>query len=199
MKNDAKTARKLTIAVDCDDVLLPSLMLIVDLYNQRYGTRVPYESAYDPYETEWGAEPEEIGRRIYEIQLSEGYTHAAPFTDAVEVCRRLSGQHELHLVTARDESLTELTGAMLAQYFDGVFREVELVGLGGNKGDICRNLRADVLIDDNAAHLLTAEQCGVPNLLFFGNYPWQTDAPGGVVRCRDWYEVEVEIERIARS
>lgn len=191
--------KRLVIAVDCDDVLLPSLMLIIGLYNQRYGAKVPYKSAYDPHETEWGVEPEEIGRRIYEIQLSEGYAHAAPFADAVEVCRRLAGNHELHLVTARHKSLTELTSAMLAQYFGGVFREVALVGPRGNKGDICRNLRADVLIDDNAAHLRTAEQCGVSHLLWFGSYPWQADAPGGVVRCRDWYEVEMEIERFARS
>ena len=199
VNNATSRTKRLVIAVDCDDVLLPSQALIIESYNQRYNTRVPLESAYDPYEPEWSAEPAEIARRIYEIQLSEDYARAVPFPDAVEVCQRLSEQHELHLVTARPDTLTELTAAMVERYFGGMFREIEHVGKDGSKGDICRGLRADVLIDDNAAHLHAAEQCQVPHLLWFGDYLWQTDASGGVVRCRDWYEVEEEIERIARN
>ena len=50
-------------------------------------------------------------------------------------------------------------------------------------------------------HLVTARDCGVGGLLWFGDYPWQTEDLSDMptVRCRDWREVEAEIERIASN
>ena len=78
---------------------------------------------------------------------------------------------------------------------------MKFVGWEGSKGDVCRALRADVLIDDNFRHLVSARDCGVGGLLWFGDYPWQTEDLGDMptVRCRDWREVEAEIERIASN
>lgn len=192
--------KRLVIAVDCDDVLLPSQEQIIRLYNTRYSTNVPVEAAYTAANGAWQADAATIAERIYDIQLSEEYGEVAPFADAIEVCHRLAEQHELHLVTARPGRLMTLTIAMLERYFEGVFREIEHVGLGGNKGDICRNLNADVLVDDSATHLETAAQCGISHLLWFGDYPWQS---GGVKNgiaitcCHDWHEVEQVVDRLA--
>ena len=93
------------------------------------------------------------------------------------------------------------TLAMLEKYFPGVFTEIEHVGLDGSKGEVCQRLKADVLIDDNYKHLVSARECGVDSLVWFGDYPWQTEALSDMraVRCRDWREVEAEIERIASN
>ena len=136
--------RQLVIAVDCDDVLVPSTQKIVALYNQQYGTSVPFD-------------------------------------DAIRCCRELARNHELHLVTARPGRIMHTTLAMLEKYFPGVFTEIEHVGLDGSKGEVCQRLKADVLIDDNYKHLVSARECGVDSLVWFGDYPWQTqvDASGG--------------------
>lgn len=194
-------AKKLIIAIDCDYVLVPSTEHIVRMYNEKCGTNVQLDGAHSSSNPDWQASREEIAERIYDIQLSDEYVDIAPWADAVDVCRELSGEHELHLVTARPGRIMAVTIGMLEKYFPGVFSEIEHVGLDGNKGDICHRLGADVLIDDNLKHLHTAKECGVKNLIWFGDYPWQnrdsTTVEEGVVICSTWSDVEREIERIA--
>lgn len=194
--------RRLKIAVDCDDVLLPSLQSIVDIYNQKYGTNIQYKDAYSPEAPQWQASPEEIVERIYDIQLSSDYARVKPFNDAIEVCARLASHHSLNLITARPGRLMPLTLAMINQYFPDVFSEVEHVGLEGSKGDVCRLIQADVLIDDRYRHLKTAFECDIEHLVWFGEYPWQyreVDDNMGVYICKNWQELEQKIERIAKQ
>lgn len=193
--------KRLVIAVDCDDVLVPSTEKIVELYNQRYGTKVALPGAHISSNPDWQASREEIAERIYDIQLTDFYIQTVPFDDAIRACRELAKKHELHLVTARPGRIMHTTLAMLDRYFHGVFTEIERVGLDGDKGQICRRLQADVLIDDNAKYLESAGRSGVRNLLWFGNYPWQDEegmTTKGVIRCANWARVEEEIERIAK-
>lgn len=192
--------KRLVIAVDCDDVLLPSLESIVDIYNRRYGTNVAYKDAYTAESVQWQATPDEIADRIFDIQLSSEYTQVKPFTEAIESCRRLAKKHSLNLVTSRPGKIMAVTLAMINQYFPDVFTEIEHVGLEGSKGDVCKLIRADLLIDDRYKHLKTAFDCGVDNLIWFGDYPWQyrdVEDKMGVIVCNNWQEVEAEIERIA--
>lgn len=190
---------RLVIAIDCDDVLLPSQEHILGQYNMRWSTNVLLEGAYDANNDAWKADAATIAERIYEIQQSKEYGEIVPFSDAIEVCHRLAAEHELHLVTARPNKIMPVTTTMLERYFDGIFTEVEHIGLGSSKGDVCYRLGASMLIDDNASHLKTASQSGVPHLLWFGDYPWQNGGAEGIdiKHCRDWYEVEAEIGRIA--
>jgi 5'(3')-deoxyribonucleotidase len=192
---------RLVLAVDCDDVLLSSQKEILRQYNLRWNTNVLLENTYAAANEAWQADPATIAERIYDIQLSKDYGDMVPFPDAIEVCRRLATQHELHMVTARPDRIMPVTTVMVEQYFDGVFSKIEHIGLSGNKGDVCHNLKASVLIDDNVHHLKTAAQCGVPHLVWFGDYAWQSGSTEGleIRRCRDWYEVEAEIGRIAIS
>ena len=190
--------RRLVIAVDCDDVLTPSADKIVEMYNRQFGTNVSLADSQNSG-ADWQASPGQIGDRIYDIQLTDEYLRVKPFQDAIEVCRRLAKSHDLHLVTARPGRIMATTIAMLENHFKGIFQEIEHIGIDGNKGEICRNLQADALIDDNIRHLEAAKVCGVESLIWFGDYPWQDSlAPSShTSRCRDWYEVEREIERVA--
>jgi 5'(3')-deoxyribonucleotidase len=195
--------RQLVIAIDCDDVLLPSTRTIVDLYNQRHNTNVTYARAHTSGNEEWAALREEVRDRIHAVQLSEEYANIQPFPEAVVAVRQLAADgHRLHMVTARDSKLLQATEAMLKEYFDeGVFTTLEHVGLDGTKGDVCQRLQADVLIDDSLKHLANAAEYGIDGLLWFGDYPWQggDQAFGGAVHCVSWADVEREIERIANS
>ena len=173
--------RRLVIAVDCDDVLVPSTQKIVTLYNQQHGTNVQLDGAHMSGNQDWQASREDTAERIYDIQLMNEYVEMQPFDDAIRYCRELAQNHELHLVTARPGRIMHTTLAMLEGYFPSVFTEIEHIGLGGSKGEVCQRLKADVLIDDNHKHLMSARECGVDSLVWFGDYPWQTqvDASGG--------------------
>ena len=193
--------KRLVIAVDCDDVLVSTAPYFVDTYNNTYGTSGTLEYAHSPDPSVWGASEEVIVERWFGMTRTDGYKGLSPDPDEVKVLRNLAKIHELHLVTARKEEEREFTQTMLDKHLDGVFTSMKFVGWEGSKGDVCQALRADVLIDDNFRHLVSARDCGVSGLLWFGDYPWQTEDLSGMptVRCRDWREVEAEIERIASN
>lgn len=193
--------KTLKIAVDCDDVLVASTERIVTLYNQRFNTFIPLENSRDGTYPAWKASPEEIAERIYDIQASCDYGATKPFEDAVEVCKRLSDSgHELYIVTARAERLLPITTQMINNYFSDIFVDLVHLGIFGDKGEVCKRLAVDVLIDDSYTNISSALGAGIKHLLWFGDYPWSADIPdlpSGIKRCHDWGAVEEEVKRIA--
>ena len=191
-------AKKLVVAIDCDDVLLPSMIRIVERYNVLYQTAVELEYAHTSAYPGWNADRDTIHGRILEIQTSPEYAVTPPFEDAIATVHRLAVEHELHLVTARPVTMMDVTNAMIETHFGECFVGVEHVGLDGSKGEICRRIAADVLVDDNLKHLVDAESSGTIHGLWFGEYPWQqNDSSDAAIRCADWMAVEKEIAHIA--
>ncbi|HEX8390353.1 MAG TPA: hypothetical protein VF597_02960 [Candidatus Saccharimonadales bacterium] len=181
------------IAIDCDDVLIRSTPLIVEMYNQRFGTTIKLEDAHVSGTDQWGtAEPAVVVGRMTEIQSSDEYTaRAVPDADTLRILHSLALQYELHLVTARPPELELTTVTFLNEHFKDVFTSLDHVGHEGSKGEVCARIGASVLIDDNIRHLENARQHGVEHLILFGNFPWQSgDAPESIERCKDWTEVE---------
>ncbi len=191
--------KKLIIAIDCDDVLVETTKYITDEYNNRFGTNVVYENAYMFDSPDWDADNDTRYHRVHEIIRGEGFAELKPRNDAIEVVNRLSKQHELHLVTARDMSVEFVTIQMLNQYFPDCFTELNHIG-ETSKGEVCRAIRADVLVDDHMKHLQNAHDCGVGFTIWFGNYPHHAHDKGKTnydAQCKDWYEVEAEINKLA--
>ncbi len=196
--------RRLIIAIDCDDVLISTTPYLVDEYNRLYKTHVTIGGSHDSGSGAWGSEDKKvILGRLTDIQASKEYAVLQPFDDAISAVRRLAAHHELHLVTARDEAITEVTMTMLNDYLHKCFMSVEHVGDGGlSKGEVCKRLHADILIDDNVKHLTSALEHGLTlgGALHFGDYPWNRSeaSPEGVVRCDNWDEVEQKVAEIAK-
>lgn len=193
--------KRLVLAIDCDDVLVPATEACVRIYNATYGTDVQIENAHDGHIPDWQTDRATLLRRFADLQCSAEFASIPPFDEAVQACRRLAESHELHLVTARHQDVSETTHAMLQKYFPQVFTSVEHVGLDGSKGEICGRLTADVLVDDNQHHLVDAKKYHVPYLIRFGDYRWNQSAntEEGVVHCLDWLSVEKEIEQLAKD
>lgn len=197
--------KRLIIAIDCDDVLLPSSEFVVDLHNKLYGTNISLANAHSSVEWEekTGLDRQGVIQRFIDIQNSEDYSIMKPFEDAIRTCRKLAHSHDLHIVTARHDEAKSTTESMVERYFGAsVFKEMYHVGDSTTKGDVCATLCADVIIDDGIKHLMTARDCGVNWRIWFGDYLWQRDIDGKdayTSRARDWTDVEAEIERIANS
>lgn len=190
------------IAIDCDDVLIETTEYIVDVYNQQYDTLVALDKSHDQNNEQWRVpDGTLLIQRFNEIQSTEAYARLVPMPEALRVVKQLARDHELHLVTARDGSIEAITEAMLDEYLPGCFTSMEHVGRDRSKGEVCQQLKADILIDDSIRNLLSALEYGLPagGALHFGEYAWNRvePLPEGVVTCFDWEAVEREVERIA--
>lgn len=195
--------RRLTIAIDCDDVLAPGVEDLINAYNQRHNTAVQLENAYSIDHPEWEVERTEVYRRLRDIHLSDDYVHSIPHPTTQEVVRRLAQSHELHLVTAREPELERVTLSMIDEFFLGCFAGIEHTGGHVPKGDVCMAIGADMLIDDGLHNLVEAKEYGVAWLVRFGDYPWQLDSDlellSEAISCANWVEVGQEIDRIANN
>jgi hypothetical protein len=79
----------------------------------------------------------------------------------------LSQVFELHVVTARQHKVEDVTRKWIERFFPGIFKDVHF----GNhysttsraipKSELCRNIGAALLIDDSARY---AEDCAINNI-----------------------------------
>lgn len=191
--------KRLIIAIDCDDVLIHTTEYLVRTYNALHGTAVSLKDAHSSKNPAWSTDREDVFARLHAIQLSEEYALIEPPKETIRIIHSLARHHELHLVTARRGEVKSATERMVKEHYEGCFTSIEHVG-DASKGEACRLLGADVMIDDNLHHLESAAQNGVGSLVWFGDYPWQAAQKSEFalpIRCRTWSDVERVIERLA--
>ncbi|MFZ1250387.1 MAG: hypothetical protein WAR37_03000 [Candidatus Microsaccharimonas sp.] len=193
--------RKLVIAVDCDDVLVNTTPFLVNAYNKLYGTNATLAQSYDPAYEIWQADEDLQVERFGLLTESKAYKELGPDPVESRVLHDLAKLHELHLVTARKEHERDFTQLMLNRELAGVFTSMEFIGWGGSKGEVCKRIDADILIDDNSAHLYNALQHGLPKggAILFGDYPWNIEERTNeeFIFCKDWVAVKKVIDSIA--
>lgn len=201
--------KRLTIAVDIDDVLARQVEGLVAFSNQRWGTALTVDDYDEDWGVMWGVDLEERTRRAAEfhnLPISRSY---GCVEGAYEVLQRLSSQHHLIIATSRRLQMKADTFEWLDDHFPGIFSRDDIYFTGiwdsasehsaaKTKGELIEKIGADVLIDDQLKHCLAVAETGRRALLF-GVYNWnrQTVLPAGVERVVDWVEVEKAIERIA--
>lgn len=199
---------RLVWAIDCDDVLVPTAEHILDGYNRTYGTKVTLDDYYVINTDAWGVDTdEEAIRRVHRLLKSGVTRQAVPNQDTIEAVMRLASMDELHLVTGRSSFLEDETHALLDTYFSGAFSSVEHTNYidtsdsgapRRSKGEVCRAVNADILVDDHIVHGASVLESGLKEVIVWGDYPWNRaeSLEQGMVRCVTWCEVFRERERI---
>lgn len=204
--------RRLVIAIDCDDVLIPTAEAIINDYNDRFGTSLELKDMYQPATLQtWGTDDNDVAiERVYDFLRSDAHASIMPEPEAIFAIKELAGRHELHLVTGRASFLEELTRGMLEQYFGGCFKSIEHtnfivsstnIATRRSKGDVCRAIGASLLIDDHVQHGHSVLDAELERVIVFGDYPWNRGEPlvEGMVRCNEWPAVLKEVERLERG
>ncbi len=203
--------KRLVIAIDCDDVLMPSAQAIVDFYNREYGTSVHVDSFYEREASQWGVGTlDEVYERIRLYFKSERFLKdVVPFDDAIHAVHKFALRHELHLVTGRSKTVEAVTLAMVDTYFKDIFVSVEHTGSVKNtdgtvtrrtKGEVCAGIDADILIDDNIDHARSVLESGIKCVILYGDYSWnKSELSGNVIRCSNWEDVATQIGVLERA
>lgn len=194
--------KKSTIAIDIDDTLFDHFKDLTTWYNKKYSTAIELADNHPKSDAElerWKADSiEQAVRRVHEFYDTRQYREAEPYSGALEVLPRIATMFKLVVVTARDmDVLEEFTQEWLKRHFNGLFSSVHftaqysLSGKSRTKLDVCRELGATLLIDDSLENCLQMVNDDRKALLF-GTYPWNEvlELPSGVMRVRDWYEIE---------
>ena len=183
------------IAIDCDDVLVGTAPLVINNYNETYGTHLELQDMYSNNSTQWNAYYATAIARVEAYLESDEYRTTVPFHDAIETVQTLAKHYELHMVTGRTQLLEAATTEMLQKYFPNLFKSLEFTGLHDgvrrSKSDVCRQLNVDLFIDDHLGHALPVAASGI-DVLLFGEYPWSQTTeplPDNIRRVRDWNDV----------
>jgi uncharacterized HAD superfamily protein len=154
------------------------------------------EAPYGRYfEKVWGVDSE-TGLEMYETYFKAGIkAKHKPVAGAVKTIGKLEEKYNFAVVTSRGDRSFEFTHLWLDKHFPEVFKEVAFVPLWSKdrevtKAEICNEIGASYLIDDNAEHCNLAQEAGVQALLF-GEYGWNRNAglKKGVIRVNNWQEV----------
>ncbi|PLS80615.1 hypothetical protein CYG49_04610, partial [Candidatus Saccharibacteria bacterium] len=105
----------------------------------------------------------------------------------------LSRRFSIILVTARDPKWESATRLWLRDNFGPHCTNLHFAGRkhdgsSKTKGELCAEVGADYLLDDNLDHCHSAAKEGVATVLF-GSYGWHENVPEEQIVCKDWTAV----------
>jgi len=197
---------KKTIAFDMDDVLAANAEGFVAFTNKRWGTSLTTQDYDEHWAKLWGVDHEEYMRRNDEFHSSGAVAHYRHYDEAAPVLTKFKESYRLVVVTSRRRIIEKETHAWLDKHFNGIFDEIHFAGIWDNhdqqahrvtKGEICQQIGADYLVDDQLKHCMAAAGAGLQAVLY-GDYSWnQTNTlPKDVTRAHNWQEVLDYFERI---
>lgn len=193
--------QKRTIAIDIDDVLADSTESLRIKVNQRLGTTLDKKQYSVPgqywgyYERVWREHgiADRLDFKELNKEMEVDQSHVSVMANAQVAVSELSKRFHIVFVTSRDISWEKATRTWLHNHFgdDDIqvyFCESHKNESAKSKGQICKDLGADLLIDDNVSHCHSAVREGIDTVLF-GEYGWHHDADEGITRCKDWPSV----------
>ena len=170
---------KQKIAIDFDDTLFATAKSTIDHYNKHYGTDLTeYHFNNKEFISDWGNDINQIMSRINKFLGSPEAENIQPIDGAIESVQYLNKYFELHIVTARDSSLAQITHRMTDEHFPNIFKSIHFSSPYSDnpktKAEILKDLGAIYLIDDNPEHAQSVANENIPVVLF-GDYIWQKD------------------------
>lgn len=177
-----KKFKKPIVAVDIDEVLALFIPTLADFHNEHYGkgqTTLTAESfvSYE-FHNVWGGSKEECSDIMDHFFDSDHFkSRVNPVPKAFEVLSELKQTYDLHIVTARQHKVEDLTRAWIAQYFPNTFTEIHFgnhysrSGKSRTKAEMCKEIGATLLIDDSLVYATQVSREGI-HVLLFGDYAW---------------------------
>jgi uncharacterized HAD superfamily protein len=190
-----KPANKPIIAVDVDDVLLPYGSGLLDYSNKKYKTKLEYENLTSlDLSKSLEITSEDFLQHLFDYVQNHQFK-LLPAEGSEIALNRLKKKYRICIITYRSQPLYKTTHAWLNEHFPGVFDQVNMIGgkvFGDHKSkaEVCKEIGASWLIEDQLKPALDAAESGI-DVLLFGNYPWNhiDTLPKNMTRVSNWQEV----------
>lgn len=182
------------IAIDLDDVLANSLDSFIEFYNTNYNGNLKPEdfTAFTLNEIQ-GMPAEEEQKIMNEYDDSEYYDDINPMPEAKEAISELSKNNELMIVTSRPQKKETQTKKWIEKHIPEIkninFIRQEYGGESKTKGEVCKELGAEILIEDNLDYAKSCIDKSIKVLLF--DYPWNQEENLNplITRVKSWKEI----------
>ncbi len=184
------------IGVDLDEVLGHFLPALIDWHNDTYETSWAIGQFYTYHFWEiWGGTVEESIQKVYDFHKTPYFKNIRPVKGSKESLASLKKDHELFIITSRQNDIKQETEEWVEQHFPGMFSEIHFTnnfsqsGAGRTKKEIADKLDIDIMIEDSAKYAL---ECLSPGRkIFLIDYPWNKNEklPEGIIRVNSWEEI----------
>ena len=211
------------VAVDVDEVLGAFLAAFCRFVNEHRAAAAAGGAAAPPplspsdfasyhFSGALGMGDEEASRLVQLFFRSRHFLRElAPLAGAREVLERHASSFRFVVVTSRSLDIADATREWLDAHFAGCFAAPPLFGCAYGAGvrrpksELCRELGAVMLIDDQTAYAREASGA-VERVVLFGDYAWnelstadEAALPANVARLRGWPEVDALLASLARG
>lgn len=190
------------IGIDIDEVLAELIVDILKFYNKKDNTNIEKKDVFHfDFKYIWKLSNEETSNRFYEFFRSENFSKIQPLKGSIEGIQELAKKHELHLITARPDDIKETTLSWIKTHYPTVFKEIHFTNHWGNgvgnpktKGEICKELNIDLMIEDCLEYALSITSKGIPVILM--DQPWNqtNDSFKDIKRVNSWDEAIKEVK-----
>lgn len=190
---------KPTIAVDVDDVLATFGAQLIEFSNKIWGTDLSIEDVSEDWSEMWQLDHATTRERA-RVLHDEIFSDLEHVSEAKGILEALSHDYRLVITTSRQHKLKQVTIDWINKYFPDVFDEIHHAAIFDGpftketfertKLELCQEIGADYLIDDQPKHCFAMAEAGMTALLF-GDYPWnRTNKTHPLVkRVYDWHQV----------
>lgn len=192
------------IAVDLDDVLCSFIAEFLKWYNPQHGTNWQFD---DVVSYHWPnfmhIIVEQAIADVHRFHVSKGFTELPLMPGAQKFISKLASQHELYIVTSRQNAARDVTYDWLERNFPGVFKEVLFANhysADGSpaltKGELCQQVGCELIIDDDGRHLDPLLAHNIKVVLI--DKPWNKNdqLPAEVIRAYNWDDATRAIEKL---
>ncbi|MCD6229504.1 MAG: hypothetical protein J7K00_01730 [Candidatus Diapherotrites archaeon] len=188
------------IATDLDEVLAGYLSAFLEFHNDTYKTCLSIKNMQNQafHELLEGTEKELI-EKLYAFYKTPYFKNIKPVPGAIKGISELEKNHELVILTARQNDIKEPTKKWVEHYFPNTFSDIYFTNNYSKKGkkktkaEVCSNLGVNILIEDRAEYAINCSFNGTKVILL--DYPWnQEKLPENIYRVNSWKEIVKQID-----
>jgi uncharacterized HAD superfamily protein len=167
------------IAVDIDEVLVPFLPALSRFYTRQTNIKVKMPRKYPyHYAPLFNISEEESSKLVRDFYETSFHANLRPIRGSKEMIQKLSENNTLIAVTGRQSYAREPTENLIKNHFRDSFSDIiycdHFTANARSKAEICKEICAELLIDDNYDACKDCLELSIPAVNFTGwpLYPW---------------------------
>lgn len=192
------------IGFDLDEVLAPLLEHHCQFLCRKYNRRINPQEFYSyNFWEHYGVSKDQAVADFYEFYESPFFKDIRPFQEARRELEKIAEIDSMHIITARQNYLEQITREFIKTYFEGLFKKIDFGNHFGKEGqsfskrELCFKNNIWVLVEDDPKHIIPVSK-DIP--VVFPDKPWNRLLSGrNRIRAYNWQDIGNIIRELATN